>query len=53
MGIHRKAHRSVVFGRAQFGGLGLEHLAAYQGYNRLQYLKGNLRCNSATGKLMR
>jgi hypothetical protein len=35
MGISRKAHRSVVFGTAQFGGLGLEHLAAYQGHNRL------------------
>jgi hypothetical protein len=53
MGISRKAHRSVVFGTAQFGGLGLEHLAAYQGHNRLKYLMGNLRCNSTTGKLMR
>jgi hypothetical protein len=53
MGISRKAHRSVVFGTAQFGGLGLEHLAAYQGHNRLQYLMGHLRCNSTNGKLMR
>jgi hypothetical protein len=53
MGISRKAHRSVVFGTAQFGGLGLEHLAAYQGHNRLRYLLGHLRCNSTTGKLMR
>jgi hypothetical protein len=53
MGIIRKAHRSVVSGTAQFGGLGLEHLAAYQGHNRLQYLMGNLRCNSTTGKLTR
>jgi hypothetical protein len=53
MGISRKAHRSVVFGTAQFGGLGLEYLAAYQGHNRLQYLMGHLRCNSTTGKLMR
>jgi hypothetical protein len=53
MGISRKAHRSVVFDTAQFGGLGLEHLAAYQGHNRLQYLMGHLRCNSTTGKLMR
>jgi hypothetical protein len=53
MGISRKSHRSVVFGTAQFGGLGLEHLAAYQGHNRLQYLMGHLRCNSTTGKLMR
>jgi hypothetical protein len=53
MGIVRKAHKSVVFGTAQFGGLGLEHLAAYQGHNRLQYLMGHLRFNSTTGKLMR
>jgi hypothetical protein len=53
MGISRKAHRSVVFGTAQFGGLGLEHLAAYQGHNCLKYLMGHLRCNSTTGKLMR
>jgi hypothetical protein len=53
MGIIRKAHRSVVFGTAQFGGLGMEHLAAYQGHDRLQYLMGHLRCNSTTGKLMR
>jgi hypothetical protein len=53
MGISRKAHRSVVFGTAQFDGLGLEHLTAYQGHNRLQYLMGHLRCNSTTDKLMR
>jgi hypothetical protein len=53
MGIIRKAHRSVVLGTAQFGGLGLEHLAAYQGHNRLQYLMGHLRRNNTTGKLMR
>jgi hypothetical protein len=35
MRISRKAHRSVVFGTDQFGGLGLEHLATYQGHNRL------------------
>jgi hypothetical protein len=53
MGISRKAHRSVVFGTATFGGLGLEHLAASQGHSCLQYLMGHLRCNSTTGKLMR
>jgi hypothetical protein len=53
MGISRKAHRSVVFGMAQFGGLGPEHLAVYQGHNHLQYLMGHLRCNITTGKLMR
>jgi hypothetical protein len=43
MGIIRKAHRSVVFVTAQFGGLGLEHLAVYQGHSRLKYLMGHLR----------
>jgi hypothetical protein len=53
MGISRKAHRSVVFGTSQFGGLVLEHLAAYQGHIHLQYLMGHLHCNNTTGKLMR
>jgi hypothetical protein len=53
MGISRKAPRGVVFGKAQYVGLGLEHLADYQGHIRLQYLMGHLRCNSTTGKLMR
>jgi hypothetical protein len=48
MGISGKAHRSVVFGTAQFCGLGLENLAAYQGHSCLQYLMGHLRCNITT-----
>jgi hypothetical protein len=52
-GISRKAHRSVVFGTAQFCGLGLKNLAAYQGHSRLQYLMGHICCNITTGKLMR
>jgi hypothetical protein len=52
MGIGRKAHRSAVFGTAQFGGLGLEHLAAYQGHNRLKCLIGHLLCNSTTDNLI-
>jgi hypothetical protein len=53
MGILRKAHRSFVFGTVQFGGLGLEHLAAHEGHSSLQYLMGHLRCNIIIGKLMR
>jgi hypothetical protein len=53
MGISRKAHRSVVFGTARYGGLGLEHLAFYQEHIRLQYLIGHIHCNSTTGKLLR
>jgi hypothetical protein len=51
MGIARSAPRSVVFGRAQFEGLRLTHLAALQGHTRLQYLLGHLRCGDATGRL--
>jgi hypothetical protein len=53
MGISRKAPRGVVFGTGQYGGLGLEHLAAYKGHSRLQYIMGHLSCNRTTGKLMR
>jgi hypothetical protein len=53
MGIRRKANQSFVSYTAQFGGLFFEHLAVYQGHNRLQYFMGHLRCNSTTGKLMR
>jgi hypothetical protein len=42
MGIIRKAHRSVDFGTAQFGGIGLEHLVVYQGHTRLKYIMEHL-----------
>jgi hypothetical protein len=38
MGIARTAQRAVIFGTAQYGGLGLTHLAALQGHTCLQYL---------------
>jgi hypothetical protein len=52
MGIVRTAPRAVFFGTAQYGGLGLTHLAVLQGHTRLQYLLGRLRCGDATGRLM-
>jgi hypothetical protein len=52
MGIARTAPITVVFGTAQYGGLGLTHLAALQGHTRLKYLLGHLRCDDATGRLM-
>jgi hypothetical protein len=52
MGIARTAPRAVVFGTAQFGGLGLTHIATLQGHNRLQYLLGHLRCGEATGRII-
>jgi hypothetical protein len=33
-------------------GLGIDHFAAVQGYNRIQYLIGHLRSKSLTGKLI-
>jgi hypothetical protein len=53
MGISRKAPRGVIFGTAQYVGLGLEHLADYQGHIPLQYPMGHLCFNITTGKLMR
>jgi hypothetical protein len=53
MMISRKAPRGIVFGKAQYDGLGQEHLADYQGHNDLQYLMGRLPCDSTTGRLMR
>jgi hypothetical protein len=52
MGILRSALRAVVFGTAQFGGLGLTHLTVMQGHTRLQYLLGHLICGDAMGRLM-
>jgi hypothetical protein len=53
MGINRKASRALVFGTAQFDGLGLDHLATIQRHIRLQYLLGHIRCVDHTGQLMR
>jgi hypothetical protein len=52
MGIARSAPRAIVFGTAQFGGLGLTHLDSLQGHTPLQYLLGHLRCGNATGRIM-
>jgi hypothetical protein len=52
MGISGSAPRAVVFGAAQFGGLGLTHLEVLQGHTRLQYILGHLRCGDATRRLM-
>jgi hypothetical protein len=53
MGIARTAPRAVVFGTAQYGGMGLTHLSALQVHTRLQYLLGHLCCGNATGRLMK
>jgi hypothetical protein len=53
MGINRKAAIAVVFGAAQFGGLGMDQLATLQWHSRLQYILGHIRCGDHTGQLMR
>jgi hypothetical protein len=53
MGIVRYAARKVVFGTAEYGGLGLDHLTTIQNYSRLQYLIGHIRSRSITSKLIR
>jgi hypothetical protein len=51
MGILRNTARTVVFGPPQYCGLGLNHLAAVQGYIRIQYLLGYLsQCGRANRK---
>jgi hypothetical protein len=43
---------AVVFGTAQFGGLGLTHIAALQLHTMLKYLLGNLRCGDTMWRMM-
>jgi hypothetical protein len=52
MGIARSAPRAIIFGTAQFGGLGLTHLTELQGHTKLQYLLGHLRCGDKNGRLI-
>jgi hypothetical protein len=51
MGINRNTASSVVFGTSQYGGLGIDHLAAAQGFGQLQYMIGSLRTQDTTGDL--
>jgi hypothetical protein len=51
MGIKRNTARSMVFGKSKYGGLGLDHLAAVQGFAQLQYLIESLCTKDTTGDL--
>jgi hypothetical protein len=51
MGISRNTVRTMVFGTSKYGGLGLDHLAAVQGFAQLQYLIGSLRTQDTTGNM--
>jgi hypothetical protein len=51
MGINRNSAQTVVFGTSKYGGLGMDHLAAVQGFAPLQYLIGILRTQDTTGDL--
>jgi hypothetical protein len=50
-GVNRNTARNVVFGTCKYGGLGLDHLAAVQGFAQLQYFIGSLRAQDTTGDL--
>jgi hypothetical protein len=49
MGVNRNTSRNVIFGTCKYGGLGLDHLAAVQGFGQLQYLIDSLRTQDALG----
>jgi hypothetical protein len=51
MGIKRNTSMSVVFVNRKYGGLGLDHLTAVQGFGQLQYMIGSLRTQYTTGDL--
>jgi hypothetical protein len=53
MGINRNTKREVVFGTTKYGGLGLAHLVAVQGYGQLQYLLGHFMSDDTSGTLYR
>jgi hypothetical protein len=50
MVINRNAERPVVFGTAQYGRMGLDHLETVQNYGQLQYLIGS---HDTAGQLIR
>jgi hypothetical protein len=52
MGSVRSVPRAVIFGTAQYRGLGLTHLAAMQGRTRFKYLLGRTRCGDAMGRFL-
>jgi hypothetical protein len=51
MGINRNTAKNVVFSTSKYGGLGLDHLEAVQGFGQLKYLIGSLRTQDTTGDL--
>jgi hypothetical protein len=51
MGISINPSRMVVLGTSKYVRLGLDHLAAIQGFHQLQYLIGSLRTQDTTGDL--
>jgi hypothetical protein len=51
MGINLNMKREVVSGTTKYGGLGVTHLAAVQGYGQLQYILGHLRSDDTSRTL--
>jgi hypothetical protein len=50
-GVNRNTSMHMVSGTCKYGGLGLDHLAAVQGFTQIQYLIGSLRTHDTTGDL--
>jgi hypothetical protein len=50
---NRNASLVDSFTSSSYGGLGLDHIAAFQGFGWVQYLMGHLRYKSNTGHLMK
>jgi hypothetical protein len=51
MGVNRNTARNVLFGTSKYGGLGLDHLPAVQGFAQLKYLIGSLHTQDTMGDL--
>jgi hypothetical protein len=51
MGINRNTARSAVFGTSKYVGLGIDHLAAVQGFGQMQYMIGSLWTQNTTGNM--
>jgi hypothetical protein len=53
MVINRKTSRKAVFGRDEYGGLGIDHMAVVQGIGQIQNFIGTLHNEDIIGHLFR
>jgi hypothetical protein len=50
--LNRNTARSIIFGPANLGGLGLPHLYNYQGFVKISLFLGHIQLQDKTGKLL-